>query len=139
MLLEYEQYAKPQSAALHQCPFFFPPVPLLPSPREYAPAPIKTMHAPNSTPGDNSFPNSHMLANKLTNFRKLSTIVTPSADVRAPRRLTPRMQAYCVRLFRRSETRCVGIDMIACFCDGSNPTGTLLQSSGKSSDCRCSE
>ena len=41
-----------------------------------------------------------MLANKLMSFLMLSTMLTPRADVRDPRRLTPRMQAYWVIALR---------------------------------------
>ena len=67
----------------------------------YTPAPVNTIPAPTKTPIGNSLPNNQILAKRLTSFRKLSMTVTPNADVRAPKRLTPRMQAYCVKEFRR--------------------------------------
>ena len=38
-------------------------------------------------------------------------MVTPSAEVRAPRRLTPDMQLYCVMAFRASVKTCFGTKM----------------------------
>lgn len=73
------------------------------------PALPNTATAPTDTPSGRLFPNSQMLANRLTNFRTLRAIVTPTADVRAARMLTPRMQTYCVRAFNTRLTMCFGI------------------------------
>ena len=46
--------------------------------------------------------------NKDTSFLTLSTIETPSADVRAPRRFTPLIQAYCVNALKARVSMCLG-------------------------------
>lgn len=50
-----------------------------------------------------------MLAKRLTSFRTFKTMVTPSADVLAPSRFTPLMQAYWVRALRVRVMICFGI------------------------------
>lgn len=50
-----------------------------------------------------------MLAKRLTSFRTFKTMVTPSADVLAPSRFTPLMQAYWVKALRVKVTICFGI------------------------------
>lgn len=72
-----------------------PPLNLCPSTAQ-TPADPKTMAAPTKTPGGNSLPKSQILKKSEINFRTLSAMVTPNADVRAESRLTPRMQIYCV-------------------------------------------
>lgn len=72
-----------------------PPLNLCPS-TAHTPADPKTMAAPTKTPGGNSLPKSQILKKSEINFRTLSAMVTPNADVRAESRLTPRMQIYCV-------------------------------------------
>ncbi len=45
-------------------------------------------------------------------FRIFKTMETPSADVRAPRRLTPRIHAYCVSELRARVRMCLGMGML---------------------------
>ncbi len=45
-------------------------------------------------------------------FRIFKTMETPSADVRAPSKLTPRIQAYCVSALRARVTMCLGMAML---------------------------
>ena len=42
-------------------------------------------------------------------LRTFRTMDTPKADVRAPRRLTPRMQAYCVSALSARVKMCFGM------------------------------
>ena len=42
-------------------------------------------------------------------FRRLSTIDTPNAEVRAPRRFTPRMQTYWVSALSVRVKMCFGM------------------------------
>ena len=39
-------------------------------------------------------------------------MVTPKAEERAPSRLTPRIHAYCVRLFMIRVSTCIGIPIL---------------------------
>lgn len=55
------------------------------------------MTAPSNVPEASWLPNSQILRSRLTSFRILRTIVTVRAVDAAAKRLTPRMQAYCVR------------------------------------------
>lgn len=75
------------------------PAPFLPPSNPYIPPAKNTINAPTIVPGASRFPNSHILSNKLTSFRTFNTMVTVSADAAEAKRLTPRMQAYCVRTF----------------------------------------
>lgn len=60
------------------------------------PALPNTIAAPTKTPPGRRLPKSQMLRKRLISLRTLSAMVTPSADVRALSRLTPRIQTYCV-------------------------------------------
>ncbi len=89
---------------------------LWPSQAYKAPLP-NTIAAPTSTPGASRLPNSQMLSSKLANFRMFRTIVTVSAELLAPKRFTPRMQAYCVMLFAiRRPTFFDGLSFKRVFC-----------------------
>lgn len=62
------------------------------------PAPAaNTKNAPNPIMKLNSFPKSQMLSMKLTNFLTLSTMVTVTAELVAPRRLTPVIHSNWVK------------------------------------------
>lgn len=76
--------------------------------RAYIKPPPKTTAAPSITPGPNLFPNNHMLSNRLTSFRILSTMVTVKALAMEPRMLTPRIHTYCVIAFKIKKTTCLG-------------------------------
>ena len=99
------------TAHLRQCycmfPFLFFFTILWPSNAQMLVLP-KTMTAPKRTPGGSLFPNSQRLKHRLTSFLTLSAMETPSADVRALRALTPRMQANCVPAFSARLKTCFG-------------------------------
>lgn len=65
----------------------------------YNAPPPNTSNAPITVPTAKEFPNSQMLRSRLTSFRILRTIVTVKAEDAAASKLTPRMHAYCVKMF----------------------------------------
>ena len=81
--------------------------------KPYNPPAKNTTHAPNNVPGDNLFPNSHMLNSRLINFLTFRTMVTVSAEAAEARRLTPRIQAYCVNTFMTKYASCRGMFILS--------------------------
>ena len=86
----------------------FPPMPFPPS-KEYIPPAPNTIIAPSSVPVDNLFPNNQILKSRLTSFRTFRTIVTVRADAVAASKLTPLIQAYCVKTLMTKYASWLGI------------------------------